>query len=352
MNLHDSVNAAVTAEPVDGALLLQRVQAAEVARNGRRLRSMSTAAAAAAAVLVVTVGVPALIDGPTQTAIPATSASPAAVPAGQRAVSWHGVQLFVPQDWKLYDEHCGTAQSNTVRVPGPTSTCLPPYVPGLTVVDFAGSSDAPADAREVDVSGYAGLRGTAPLTTEDGVNEVLVIPDLDVSVSVRSPATADPQEAAAILDTAQVIDVDRLGCATRLESTTPLLPTVPGAADRVLPGEPEKVALCDYGDLRLERSGLLTAELVRSIQKGLDGAPVGTTPSGVGISVSAELCPEYDRAPLVLQASYADGSQLQVFTRLNSCTGPDPDNGARQVRLDVETLLDIGFGDALTATRS
>jgi hypothetical protein len=334
MNLHDAVERAVAAEPVDGTLLLQRVRAAERRSRRKTWTGGAAAVASAAAVLAVAVAVPSLLDQPT----PPPPAAPAPAPDGQRAVSWHGVQLYVPETWKLHDARCGTAQSDTVLVPGPVNLCLPPYVPGLTVVEYRDGTEELPNAREVEVSGYRAFRGSVPLTEEEGVREVLVVPDLQVTVSVRSP---DPRRADALLDTAQVVEVDSLGCPTALPSTKPPAPQVPGAAERVLPGEPVNVVLCQYGDLRLERSAPLPAPEIAALQSRLNEAPVGTSPSRVGTSVSAKLCPEYDRAPLVLLATYEDGSQLQIFTRFNSCTGPDPDNGARQVVVDRSVLNDL-----------
>lgn len=339
MTLPESVRAsvedAVRRKPVDGVRLLQRVTAGQ---SGVRLRRGWTALAAAAAVVAVAVVVPWLLDGAGSPG-PDVATQPAPVaPPGQRAVSWHGVQVFVPAAWKLEDLYCHEPQSDTVVRPGGRDDCLMPYVPGLTVVEFRGGTEAVPDARSVEVSGHAGSRGTVPLTEEEGVRAVLVLPDLDVTVSVRSP---DEAAAQAILDTAAAVDVDALGCATRLPDTSPSPPDQPGAADHVLPGEPVRVVLCEYGDLRLERSGILPPDEVRAFQAALDAAPVGTSPSRSGTSVSPDLCPEYDRAPMVAQAEYADSSRLQVFTRLNSCTGPDPDNGARQVVVDPGAIFPL-----------
>lgn len=294
--------------------------------------------AAAVAVVAVAVAVPALLDG-TGGSGPDVVTQPApAPPEGQRAVSWHGVQVFVPERWTRDDLHCHEPQSDTVVVPGGRDDCLAPYVRGLTVVEFRAGSEPVPGAQEVEVSGHRGSRGTVPLTEEEGVRAVLVLPEQDVTVSVRSP---DEAAAQAVLDTAAVVDVDAHGCATRLADTSPAEPEVPGADERVLPGEPARVVLCEYGDLLLERSGLLPPDEVRALQSALDAAPAGTSPSRSGTEVSPDLCPEYDRAPMVVQAEYADGSLLQVFTRLNSCTGPDPDNGARQVVVDAEAIFPL-----------
>ena len=99
---------------------------------------------------------------------------------------------------------------------------------------------------------------------------------------------------------------------------------------------------CEYGGLRLERSTVLTAAEVDSFRAATDAAAAGTSRSRVCTEVSAELCPEFDAAPFVLHATYGGGRQLQVFTRLNSCTGPDPDNGSRRVVLpDPEPVFDL-----------
>lgn len=353
MSLSDSVSrgveAAVTAEPVDGVLLLQRVTARERAGGRRRRRRSAAAVGLAAVAAAAAVVVPSLL---TPTA-PAVVSAPEPVPPGQRAVSWHGVQVLVPDTWGLDDEFCDAPQSDTVVVPGARLSCLPPLVPGLTVVEFSvtgrtpGASLAGVADRPVTVSGRPALRGTTvPDDEPTSTLAVLEVPELDVTVTVRSP---DPARAQALLDTAQVVEVDALGCPSRLPSSSPPVPAVPGAADRVLPGEPVRVALCEYGDLRLEKAGTMTPEQVRDFQQLVDAAPVGTSPSRVGITVAAELCPEYDRRPLVLLASYADGASLQVFTRQNSCTGPDPDNGARQVRVSQAQIG--GVYTALYASR-
>ena len=330
-SVRTSVESAVRAEPIDGVLLLQRVTAR---RSRARWSTAGLALASVTAVLAVAVGVPLLIGEPAQE----VALTPATVPPGQQAVSWHGVQVFVPEGWRIGDLRCHEPQSDTVIVPGARDDCGTALVPGLTVVEFTAGADSVAGSREVEVSGQSGRRGTVPLTEEPGVLAVLVLPDLDVTVSVRSP---DAGTAEALLDTAQVVEVDARGCASTLPATTPSAPDVVGASERVLPGDPVRVILCEYGDLRLERSGTLPAEQVRAFQAALDAASVGTSPSRSGISVLPEVCPDYDRAPLVVQAEYADGSRLQIFTRLNSCTGPDPTNGARQVVVDPDVLTPL-----------
>ena len=341
MNIHDSVETTVSAEPVNGVVLLQRVRAHEV-RGSRRRRLAGVAVLTAAAVIGVTLVVPALTGREDRGPEPAdTVVGAVAAPPGQRAVSWHGVQVFVPQQWRLGDTHCGVAQRDTVVVPGIVNSCLPPAVPGLTVVTFSDrSTELPDDLRDVEVSGVPARRGTStPPDESTATLAVLELPLLEVVVTVRSP---DPARAQALLDTAQIIEVDEIGCASSLPGPTPPDSDVPGAADRILPGEPVRVVACEYGGLRLERSTVLTAAEVDAFRAATDAAPVGTSPSRVGTEVSAELCPEYDAAPLVVQASYGDGRQLQVFTRLNSCTGPDPDNGSRRVVLpDPEPVFGL-----------
>lgn len=333
------IDAAVTAKPVDGVLLLQRVTARETSGRVRGFRRAGVIVLAAAAAAAVAAG-PSLLRGTEPQAQRPTGTVLA--PPGQRAVSWHGVQVFVPDTWGLDDEFCGVPQSDTVIVPGDRLSCLAPPVPGLTVVTFASSTSRPASETvgaamsPTEVSGRPAFRGTTvPVDEPASTLAVLEVPGLDVTVSVRSP---DPAFADALLDTARVVDVDPTGCPSALPATTPPMPDVDGAADRVLPGMPETVSLCEYGDLRLERAGSLGAKQVREFQAVLDAAPVGTSPSQVGISVSPELCPEYDRSPLVLLATYRDDSTLQVFTRQNSCTGPDPDNGLRQVRMPQDAV--------------
>jgi hypothetical protein len=202
VKVEQAVRAAVEAEPVDGVLLLSRVRArvAGRRRTARRIVGITAGAAAVAAI-----GVVAVTNSADRASVPSDRLDVAApVPDGLQAVAWRGVRVFVPERWRLYDAQCGTAQSDTVLVPGAIDGCLSPYIPDLTVVVFeAGARVPPPGATEIEISEHPGYRWTEPLERESGVRLVLSLPRQGVTVTVRSP---DRQQAADILSTVDVGD--------------------------------------------------------------------------------------------------------------------------------------------------
>lgn len=333
-----SVRSAVDDLRPDPVLLLRGV---ESKRRGRartaRWRATGAMVAAAAATAAVVLVVPALTgkQPPQQPAVPP-------VPPGKQAASWHGVEVLVPAEWEIGDQRCGTAQSDTVLRPGPVLSCLPPPVPGLTVVEFdALSADPRTRAAQlaavattpVEVSGVPALRGSRPLDDEPGVQRVLVVPSEDVVVSVRSP---DPARADALLADVRVVEVDAAGCRSRIPGAQPTEPAArEDAESSLVPGSPTAASLCRYGGLRLEASRRLDREQVRDLQRRLDALPTGRSGRVPPDEISDDYCAEIDDDVDLLDVDYDAGPAVQVYVKAQGCTDRSPTNGSTTRRLTV-----------------
>lgn len=326
-----SLDAGTASVQVDPAALLRAVEGRQ-RRLARRTRwgSAGAVAASVAAVVAVALVVP-VVRGATST--PAVQPSPSttpAVPAGKQAVSWHGVQLFVPAEWTLDDAICGTPQRDTVLRPGPVDLCRMPSVLGLTVVQFSpltGTefSTAPATAAKtpVDLAGTAARRGSRTNIGERYA--VLVVPNLQVVVTVSAPTLAEADE---LLDTAGIVDVDANGCRSRLDSSRAQdLSGREDAAQQLLPGAPTDVSVCRYEELRLEESRRLEPSTIAATQRALDALPTGRSGRRPPEEIAEAYCRSIDDNVTTLDASYAEGPDLTVFLRDQACTDRSPTNG-------------------------
>lgn len=344
MNLGDAVRAAVQehvdAEPVDASALL-----AGVLRRRARRRWAAPAAVAAAVALVVAGAVLLRPAG--------TSRAPAqpAVPAGQQAVSWHGVQVLVPASWKVDDTFCGTPQSDTVVRRGDGRDCLKKQEPGLTVLRFdelaaeprtRGRLEAANATEPVDLAGTPARRGTLPAAemVPGSVGRVLVVPSVSVVLVAQAPSVA---RADALLDTARVVDVDANGCPTRVPGTMPDGPARrAGAGAALLPGTPASVSVCQYEDRLLEASRRLPPSLVTALQTQLDGLPTGRSGRVPPRNIAPDFCPTLDDDGVLLDATYDRGPGVQVWVRDQACTDRSTTNGSavrRATGLEVYALL-------------
>ncbi|MCW2777021.1 MAG: hypothetical protein JWN17_746 [Frankiales bacterium] len=344
--LRSSVDAHVGA-PVDaGALLVGATRTAS--RRRRRTRAAAVVAVAASVAAVVTGAGVLRADEPDAPAAPV--AHP--VPAGQQAVSWHGVQVLVPASWRLDALRCTQAAADTVLRPGARLTCLARQAPGLTVVEFSAltpdgrGTPAAAATTPVDLDGVPALRGTVlSYSRYAQPQEVLVVPSEQVVVTVTAP-TYDVTRA--LLDTATVVDVDANGCRSRVAATRATGPAPRSGADAsLLPGSPTSVSVCRYAGLRLEESRRLSPGVVRALQTRLEGLPTGRSGRLPVDETSDDACREADAGGLLLDAAYRRGPHVQVWDREQACTDRSPTNGTavrRVAPLDTYRLL---HGDPL-----
>ncbi|MCI0687755.1 MAG: hypothetical protein L0Y54_11030 [Sporichthyaceae bacterium] len=313
--------------------------------RNRGLHVAAAALAAGAVVAAVTVAVTQPDRGGSVAALP--GAGQPAAPDGWTWYSSLGMEIAVPADWRVNDIDCN-------------QTNAPSVVRGRALVLDDCLTPEPATKRVAGISpvGYAALEGVAGSPVKlDGVAATLTettLPDgryaAQLAVSSREiflvVRTTDPAEGAAILDTARLVDVDRLGCATERPDVS--APADPPAA--MVPAESDTVRICSYGrglDSRLQASGELAPTDAAALVAKVNAAPAGRNPDQ-----PPDQC--LDGEPVtpdaVLLFSQGGGAPTPVWITFSSCTDRGLDNGVRQAHTDAETVnlisaaVQSGFG--------
>jgi hypothetical protein len=314
-------------------------------RHGRRAATRWAAAGlAAAAVVAVAVGVTVIRHHSTATAPATTStgaATPEPIPAGQKAISYHGIEVLVPASLPIVNFECGPPDRSDVLLdgglivscqslggngkspPGLTTVSLSPIVAASTPL----SSAQPLVQTVATVDGHPALIGFGAVAVSPGdVTGVLRIPDQSVSIAVTTPSKAATE---AILHTVRVIAVDRLGCRSHLTSITPT--GNPPAADLV-PGSPVSAVTCQYrvGDyddtynLWLLQSSMLSASTTAHVAALINGLPphgaARVPPSGIHFLITF---------------TYADGSTRTIDALV------DTEGAARVVTDGNRSVVDV-----------
>lgn len=273
---------------------------------------------------------------------------------GAESSAWssRGLEVRVPKAWKANQLRCGTPTADTVEIDqGGTELCLIPAKP-FDVVEFG-------DAVFVDLSASVAMRPTTvgghPATTgtehlADGREATaLVIPDLDVSVTVMS---RDPGLVASIVASARIVGQDANGCPVRVASVQPDGPPArPGAGSLMVPGKPVKAVVCHYAPVHTAAN--------RADHTGPDGPPVlgrgvavpagGLTKlTGIldGLKPGLETNPSTgcltpDRDGYVFHFTYASGAPVDVYLHTYACDHDGFSNGT------VTGILSSKFLDAL-----
>jgi hypothetical protein len=351
------------AEAPDADRLAARVRAASVARHvtvKRRLLVAGTACAVAGVAVAVTVqtsggggsqGAPA--TGPTFTDGRPTDQ----VVGGMRAWSSSGLQVRAPESWPANALHCSTAAQPTVIVDvSMYQACLGPD-PHVDQVEFRGAQALAATPehpsvpvseppfypntptmRPTKVDGRDAQIGSMRLA--DGRTlEVLIIPDLDVSVGAT---TKDPALAERIIASAHVVDVDANGCPSRTAAVVPGKPTRDGADRDLVPGTPIAASLCSYGHdfeptgskrtgpVVLGHSQAIAPQKLDALVSMLNALPPGLR----SFNSPAGSCTPADRAGTEVRFFYQSGPPLDVYLHTSTCDHLGFDNGARTGALD------------------
>jgi hypothetical protein len=247
------------AAPQGSALLESVRHGIKWSRRRRALGISSTTLA-----LVGVVAAAAFLASPDPQTPPQIALGGHAAPPGMQAVSYRGVELFVPADWQLDATRCGTPVKNTVTAVMPGAAvplCLIPQPAGLTVVRLGQASglmakEATALAdRPVDLDGHEAMRGAGALPDFKGTVAVLVVPSQDVVVTVesRNQALADR-----ILNSARVVAADWAGCETRRPG--PVTFRFNDEDGDLVPRQPDGGSVCRYADGWLMRSATLTPD--------------------------------------------------------------------------------------------
>ena len=203
-------------------------------RRMRRLAGGLAAVAAAVAVLAAGVWInasPTAGNRPVQH--PVHVPKPTPVPKGQQLVSYHGVEIQVPQSWRTLTVHCDPTSVNAVVLDDnemwPCSLLSVPKITGaITVVHLVPdtlAADEGLAQQAVKVNGISALTGSGPghgrtsgVSFEGHTVTVLSLPDPGVLIEVTSPI---PGMAQKIFDTVRLAPTDHLGCAASVDSKIP-----------------------------------------------------------------------------------------------------------------------------------
>lgn len=299
---------------------------------------------AAACVVAVVLGGRWLVDREPD----AVTRSPDTVP-----YTFHGLTLDVPASWPLNASNCGAPLRNTVLLTGgDTNLCLIRNPPRVSVVSFAHYPDAYLNGKvtvtnptrtRVAIGGRrvtkitgtsAGDAGGAHVAKGDPI-VVLLVPSLGISATIQSPDRGLVDRIAA---TAHFVRADANGCLARRTDLGTLPtgrpPARPGADTELIPGRPERVAVCRYDYGGIERSTALTGAKLRGLVRTLDGLPTGLSVTPKSDYMASIVCTRERMHPngFTVVATYRSGPAVTVWVRLETCNLLGASNGTHTGR--------------------
>ena len=282
----------------------------------------------------VPIGVPA---SPVPIGVPASP-----VPIGDKAVSYHGISLAVPDRFAIDADPCGAPASDAVLSvdDGKTLFCpaltLPPNPGVLTqiigLMPDIGSGYTRLAKQPITIDGTPARIFDGPAT-----GTAIDIPDPGVLIMITGPDHGTV--AHALLATIRITPVDALGCPAQLTS---LLPTSNPPATTLIPGHPTSGTLCSYMPANpgaahwLDGSQPLTATQLTGITDFLNRQPLaGVAPGDSdlrGLAVRYLLTyPDGTHRTLAVQFNYliiaTDGHLKTTATPATCAIGcplPDP----------------------------
>lgn len=300
-------------------------------------------------------------QSPTTTPSQGTSAT--GPQPGTRAWSSHGLQVRVPESWKANQVRCMTPIAPTVLIGDvPMAACGISVVPAVDVVAFGpttflGLHPEPT-LHPTTVSGHTAQTSTRRLPDGRTVT-VLVVPDLDVSVTVESK---DTSLVAGIIGSAQIVDTDANGCASQATTVEPTgEPAHPGAQTTMVPDKPVNVIVCHYaapysprqatfnGPTLLTNGSTLAPDQINKLTDILNTLKPGQT-TGKGLTDS---CLSAAHDGYLFRFTYASGQPVDVYLHTLDCDQNGFSNGAVTGNIsqkfvdNVEKFLpDMDFGVA------
>ncbi|TDU02526.1 hypothetical protein EDD99_0924 [Streptomyces sp. 846.5] len=304
------------------------------ARVSGRMRSRRRyGLAAVAAAVAVTAGASVLtvpgFEGGGAAGRPASSGDLGAM----LAWNYHGLQVEAPKSWAVNATHCGTPVRDTVVTGGTgANLCAVLAPPRVQHVAFGAPTQfvMPPTHHAVSVSGQPGILGSEVLPN-GSTREVLTLPALHTAVEVE---TDTPALAGSIIASARLVTIDRNGCASTADPISPAAtPSRPGAAQQLVPGQPNGAVLCFYGSGGLEHSTVLDPRRLTKLVTLFNALRPGLASGAVQ---SPDMCTLQQASGYVVRLSYPTGPGLDVHLRLAGCTRLGADNGASTGRLTQE----------------
>lgn len=339
-------------------------------RTRHRRRVLVGSATLGIAVLVAAVAVPLALVGQhgaatRLTVSPNQPAIPAKPPAGERGVTWAGIQFYVPATWPSV---AGVASSDSCArshyrggvvgyqsdVPVAAVGCVPAAPPRLEQLQFATVTSCPAGcpARPQPSKGQlAGLPAFYTRTTSLGQQSTFVqVPSRGAvfMLTTNTPARTDD-----ILASAHQVSVDENGCAVDQPADLEKVDGG-GAGGAQVRGTPVSGVVCSYTGRRLVMGVRLSPKELATVTADLDRLPARYTAAELRAQQAGSVL---DRGGLAsIRLSDAHG-RIQQVTVQGPLPGIRPGvAGATQSTLtqalsaDLSDALPSGFGANAFAT--
>lgn len=257
--------------------------------------------------------------------------APAPAPAGTRAVTFHGLTIFVPKSWATNAVKCGAPLRDTVFY-GDSSQPACGSIGGsqFSEADLLtwqpGIGDRSLHQRSLTIDGH---RATVGSGAADGAYTTeLIVPDLRARVRIGSPS---PTVGARLVRTAQITRTDANGCPSVMGYLDLTSPPTTGPAGVLVAGRPTDVVICTYGRTYLERGVRLSPADATRLVGVLDALPAGLSVASPKYYLPS-LCAKPSTAhdfDYVIRIGYRHGAVSLVYARLSLCGALGFTNGTR-----------------------
>lgn len=262
------------------------------------------------------------------------------VPAeGWRWESSLGVEVAVPDDWKINDTDCNqTDAPSVVRGQGAANDCLTPEPTSKQIVEIMLDTAADGGGRpqglsfdDVTIDAEPAERGEGE--TQDGrAAGWLHIPGIGVIVDVR---VKDDTTLQMVLDSVRVVDVDHNQCATSLHDMHPSAPK----ATTLVPTHTSGISVCYYGSENvLQASTLIEDGEAQKLVDALNGAKAGRN---ADVPETQCLREAESPPPDVMLIVHGDDDSAQLEVTFSGCTHRGLSNGRSDAQLTQKLLQSI-----------
>lgn len=346
-------------------------------RNRRHRRRVVAGAAVAAAVVVAAVTVPLTVitshhGQPTVVTVgPNEPAGLAKPPPGERAVTWAGIQFYVPAGWlqplslsnpcalPSLDRGVVTYPSDTpvvaMRCPPPAHPVLQQLQFGDTPIPYTGGPDparAPSGSLCPDVPSarpqVGEIGGLSAMCSRDWSRgqwvttfQVLAVPSVYV-LTTNTKAVAD-----AIVASAHRVSVDENGCAVAQPRNIGAV-AGGGAGGPQVVGTPVRGVVCSYKAGRLVVGVTLNAEELTRITSDLNALPARYTPAELAAQKVPSPLDSGGLASIVLTDASGRTQQITVqglqFGVAPGVAGATQSALTQALAADLGGVLPTGFG--------